>query len=305
MKTKTLLFFIVSQFFVFNIYSLTFFVAADPHYGYEAWDSNELQNKAGIDDMNTLPGTPFPRETDGVVQEPEGVLVCGDLTGGGSILNWTGYWAWGWVDGFITDYEVNGKGRLIYPVYEGFGNHDVLGDHGSMKDGLVVRTGIKRRNMLRSTPINKSDNSLHYSFDWEGVHFVNLNLYPGSDGHARNSLEFLEEDLAEHIGNSNRPIILYHHYDLWASDRWWTEEEKEAYYDVIQGYNVIAIFVGHSHRSKNYLWKGFQVFNAPAVKTRGTYFVVRVNLEKERIYVWEREPGEWGRRWSKPFPIKN
>ncbi len=42
----------------------TFFVAADTHYGQSQWDNNEAGNKANIDCMNTLPGTPYPAEAE-------------------------------------------------------------------------------------------------------------------------------------------------------------------------------------------------------------------------------------------------
>ncbi len=59
--------------------NLTFFVASDPHYGYDMFENNEKINKSAIDDMNALPGTKYPDIIGGSVKTPKGVLIPEDL----------------------------------------------------------------------------------------------------------------------------------------------------------------------------------------------------------------------------------
>jgi hypothetical protein len=63
--------------------------------------------------------------------------------------------------------------------------------------------------------VNVSAGGLHYSWDWNGVHFVNLGIVVGADpaitGRRRydplDSYKFLVEDLAAKVGDSGRPVI--------------------------------------------------------------------------------------------------
>src|SRR3990172_8316222 len=84
---------------------ITFFVASDSHYGLKQWESNEKPNKKAIHDMNSLPGVAYPLFGAGVVSTPKGVVVTGDLTDSGTLLNWYGWWLlWSWSrDGFVSD----------------------------------------------------------------------------------------------------------------------------------------------------------------------------------------------------------
>jgi len=183
---------------------VTFFVCSDTHYGMTYTIQNA--NRTAIDNMNWLPGTEYPAAVGGgIVHSPRGVVVCGDLTDGKS-EQWSQ---------FMEDYGVNGEGRLAYPVYEGLGNHD-----GPV--GGPVREGIKKRNSQRRGLTNISNNGLHYSWDWDDVHLVQLNIYAGDirdkqvgrdfrsridmgkENEPEFSLSFLIEDLAENVGDSGR-----------------------------------------------------------------------------------------------------
>jgi cytolysin (calcineurin-like family phosphatase) len=274
---------------------VTFLVCADPHYGQDQWADDEALNKAAIDRMNAIVGAAYPASIGGgFVDEPRGVLVCGDLTDTGEPTNWFGYWFLGWREGFIDDYGRNGEGRIRYPVFEGFGNHDIH----DPATGAVL-DGIRDRNAVRGGLARLSSNGLHYSWNWGEVHLVNLNLYPGGEGDAENSLDFLIADLAQHVGDSGRPVVICHHYGFDGfSLGWWTPAERDAYWEAIEGYRVEAIFHGHSHVTGHRTWHGIDTYNVGRVKDQ-KYFVVRINSRE--LIVAERVNDGWGRRWRKTW----
>ena len=223
---------------------------------------------------------------------PRGVLVAGDLTDTGEDTNWFGYWFLGHIDGFVDDYALDGTGRIAYPVYEGLGNHDIH----SPATGVVL-DGIRSRNTQRSNLTGVSADGLHYSWDWDDVHFVNLNVYPGGAGDAHDSLEFLEQDLAAHVGDSQRKVILYHHYGFDSFGMsWWTGTERLAYHAVIADYNVVAILNGHNHNTQHTLWKGIDTYNTGIPKDQK--FLV-VHITDFRLVVAERIADSWGHVWTK------
>lgn len=301
-KIKSL-FFICFVPLLLNATDLTFFVSSDMHYGYRMWGDNEELNKKAIDDMNRLPGTRYPPNVGGVVDKPVGVIVPGDLTGSGDFFNWHGYLI---RDGFKHDYKHDGTGRINYPVYEGYGNHDV-NDEGKRQ---TVLDGIKKRNKSRVHKVTVDKKSgLHYTFVWGGVRFFNLNIYPGADDYppqshyddpsrdinpkdkvTYNSLQFLQNQLQK-LKDPEQPIVIYFHYDFTSRDRWWDTNEKERFYRVIKDFNVIAIITGHTHRTQIYTWKGLNIFNVPAVKNNGTYFVFHIT--DGQITAVSRRPGKW------------
>ncbi len=282
---------------------VSFLVVSDTHYGRYGRDNrpdNEPGNKSVIAEMNGLPGKAYPKAGWGNVATPRGVLVCGDLTDGGKSLQWSGSPS---VAGFEDDFPVRGGTgvHLHYPVYECYGNHDVV--KGS--DGSVL-SGIAGRNNNRATPVNKSSNGYHYSWNWDDVHFVCLNVYPGTGADARNSLGFLESDLAAKVGGNGRPVILCQHFgfdSLSTNGDWWSQAERDAFYHVIQNYNVAAIFSGHEHKCERVDWHGIPTFVAPYAqggkgandRTDGFYAVgVR---DGKMIVAQRRLSGTWGSTW--------
>ena len=273
---------------------VTFFFVADTHFGRDlSLVDSEWDNRAVVDDMNQLPGTAYPGGVGSAVDTPRGVLVGGDLTDNGTSSQWAG--GSGWFthhDGFIEQYGVNGQERLDYPVYEGYGNHDISGGSRVVKDGIIARNAER-------PGINVSSNGLHYSWDWDGLHFVNLNIYPGGSGGAENSLSFLKQDLAGQVGDSRRPVILYQHYGFGGG--WWADAERQAYYNAIKDYNIAAIFKGHDHRTEHFVWNGVDVYGADTVQDR-SYLVVHVT--DGQLTVVQRNEGSWGSLWSQPvvFP---
>lgn len=279
---------LLSIFFTVNIFAnFTFFVGTDPHYGKSELTNDEAANKKTIYDMNAL-SKDFLYPDGSKIDEPKAVIVTGDLTDMGYYWQWYGlslYFRFLQWDGFISDYGLNGENLLNYPVFEGFGNHDNLGWVAWVKNSIFYR------NQQRGEKINLSENKLHYSWDWEGVHFIHLNVYPGDTKEAENSLTFLKYDLENNLADKSMPLILFHHFGFDGySDDWWTCEERENYFNVINNYNTVAIFQGHEHSMFHLVWKGIDVFSPGSLKDI-EYFVCRV--EDNKLKINARENCKW------------
>ncbi|MFK7884181.1 MAG: hypothetical protein AB8F26_08385 [Phycisphaerales bacterium] len=164
-----------------------------------------------------------------------GVVMAGDLTQFSGIGHTNAYKA-----------SVAGSERN---VFDGLGNHDVDGTSSRVLDFVRDR----KRSTMRSAFI---DPLPHYSWDWHDVHFVQLNVFPGNMPHPdkpeinpMSALAFLEADLANHVGDSGRPIVLIQHYgvDSFARNGWWTDAQIDTFWDALDGYNVVLIINGHIH----------------------------------------------------------
>ncbi len=259
-------------------FELSFFVLGDTHYLANKDTPVELDpvsaeiNAGLVRTVNELRGTAIPDVARaGSVGEPRGVIHVGDLIDTGDKsgpvfdtmkITELSHWQ--------AAYGLNGEGgTLKYPVYEILGNHDA--PHG---DGLV-RERLFERNKTRTGLTKLSANGLHYSWDWGPVHCVCLGLIVGEDQSvvrkrrfaALDSLEFLVEDLAEHVGDSGRPVVLVHHVDVARyglppevpgpfEGKEWDPADVSAYYRTIRGYKIAAIFYGHTHTRNVFRWDG-------------------------------------------------
>jgi predicted MPP superfamily phosphohydrolase len=287
---------------------ITFFVSSDTHIGRPDKDSLKA-SRTMIEAMHAAPGKKLPRELGGgTIRDPLGVVLTGDLTDDNRLEQW---------NQFDSIWSANGDGEIRYPVFEGWGNHDF---HAGRKE---VRAAMLERHQKRAYPITIAPgDGAHYSWDWNDVHLVHLNLYPGMEGglskyspknnNPRRSLEFLQDDLQEQVGNSKRPVILFFHYGFDSNGGTaWVDSEREAFYKVIRPYRVIALFVGHSHvqgYEKIETGEGgpsVDVFMSDDALSAGTskkngFYVV--NIQDDEMLVAERlvpRPGqdknpEWG-----------
>ena len=277
---------------------ITFFMGADLHYGSTSGTVPAAQLCSGVlDRMNALPGQSYPANVGGgVVDPPRGVLFLGDLTNWGTAEEWAA---------FTNDWGLNGDRRLSFPVYEGYGNHDF---HDSWSS---ILEWFKARNPLRTGLSNISSNGYHYSWDWDFLHLVCLNIFPGNEPSTnfpwldpKRSLEFLADDLATRVGKSGRPVVLYHHYSLDAgnSGPWWEERQRENYFNVIKDYNVILILGGHTHSIDRLNWRGIDTFSVGTMGYYGDFCVAHVT--KTNLVVIERiANGTWNYRFTKPISV--
>ena len=264
---------------------ITFYAFGDPQYGGGEPDQNTFQVAA----LNAFAGTPWPDDLPGggePVTDPLGVIIAGDLTQNGQ-------------DGriepldsdqlgaFVADYGLTGaEAELTLPVYEGYGNHDFEpdepGDWGAfdwrsyydedptpMVD-LVAERNAGRVGLSRVAPGDAG----HYSWDWDWVHFVQVNLCPAdapSDADdtsmvrdPRGALGFLVDDLERTVADSGRPVVVIAHYGFDGfsrEERWWTDAQREAFMDAVADYNVVAYLHGHVHATFEYAWEGMTVLN--------------------------------------------
>ena len=257
---------------------LAFFVVGDTHYLADKETPARMTAKSAeicarlVDTINELPGAKIPdRAGGGEVSAPLGLIHAGDIidTGDkqGGVTGEMQRTEWA---AFSDDYGLTGKdARLKCPVYEICGNHDA-----PQGKGLAVEK-ITERNKTRPSVVNVSNNGLHYSWDWQHAHFVNLGLIVGTDKSVKrnrryaalDSLDFLVADLKEKVGSSGRPVVITHHVDiarytgtcdanLPAGSKEWDPCDVHSFHAALQGYNVAGIFYGHTHARQVFRWDG-------------------------------------------------
>jgi cytolysin (calcineurin-like family phosphatase) len=238
---------------------VTFIVTSDVHYdAFENEDRNDRVRDT-LRHMNAITDIAWPEELGGgLVQRPRGVLVLGDVIDDGDrIFQGKHQTPRQWLL-FEADFGLDGTdGLLDYPVYETWGNHD--GPPISRERyGFSFQAQLKKRNLFRQQKgwlSNLSDNGLHYSWDWDDVHFVQLGIYPADRQHPevkynpawhdpQGALRFLKDDLHEQVGSSSRPVVLTSHCGF--DTDWWHGDDWKALYEAVKPYNVILYLYGHS-----------------------------------------------------------
>lgn len=169
-------------------------------------------------------------------------LICpGDLTDDG----WDGANMCGWYYGGKQDQLTPLKEQYVepldkhLPVYLCAGNHDYY-----VPRPYIVHPVLKY--------IRQRHGAQRYSFDINDLHFICLDRYPDILG-----MSFLRLDL---LKNSDKNIVIFFHYNFTGEmSDWWSEKVKSEFYSVIQGYNIVALLVGHHHISVYTQWRGYKV----------------------------------------------
>ncbi len=204
------------------------------------------------------------------------------------------------------------------------------GNHDSPRgDGLPIHQ-IVERNKNRPGVTNISKNGLHYSWDWDNVHFINLGIVVGQAEAVKRkrryeplgSLDFLVSDLKSTVGTSGRPVVITHHVDLLrysqplpvedkkAESMEWDPADVKAFYDALRGYNVAAILYGHTHARNVFRWdgsakaapQGIPVFNVSksshfASKTQA-FFYIEVRKETVTAHEYQTKDGWESGAWT-------
>ena len=124
-----------------------------------------------------------------------------------------------------------GDDEVHFPVYTGLGNHDL--DQDGPKDEvdwyrreLRDYVELNHRPGVFLKPIVPADNydvaSDCYSWNWDGLHLVQLHRFGGDTKKgAISSLGWLASDLSQHAAGG-RPVVLFQHYgwDAFSVERW-------------------------------------------------------------------------------------
>lgn len=256
---------------------VAFVVVGDTHYFADKDDPASLNpasrttTSALIEQLNRLPGSAFPAAIGGGKVLPlSQVIHVGDIIDSGdkngaviSKMQATEWKEW------QADYGLDGKdGRLKFPAYEIHGNHDGPHGKGLVLDGIIARN--KQRKDLKAI----STNGLHYAWVVNGVHFINLGITVGRVKAVTrkrrydpmDSLEFLVDYLAKHVGTSGAPVLISHHVDFAryalpvADDivlkNEWDYADVQAFHDALKPYRIAGIFYGHTHVRAVFAWRG-------------------------------------------------
>ena len=309
--------------------NVTFVSTSDSHYAaFEKEDRND-RTRETIRQINAVTDLKWPAELGGgAVERPRGVVHLGDAIDDGDKLfegkNQTERQSMY----FVRDFGLDGAdGLLKYPVFEGWGNHDGPPE-GKEKHGFSFQAQLKKRNAIRKEKgliSGLSENGLHYSWDWDDVHFVQLNIYPADrqrEGVRYNpvwhdpqgSLSFLKQDLQKNVRKSGRPVVLLSHCGV--DTDWWTAADWKQFYDAAKPYNVVLYLYGHSGTgirqwapaAEKNKWlcindgqteNGFFVIEITSQRLRAVYRCKEYqktikNADGTSTRQWD---GKWGWRW--------
>jgi hypothetical protein len=285
---------------------LTFIVTSDSHY---ITDDNSERNQAirrSIAEMNAITERTWPEALQGgAIAEPVAVMINGDIIDDGdkrdeTALQWAAY---------LRDFGLTGtEGLLKYRVFDGYGNHDGP-PIGAEKHGFSMQAQLKERNLKRKELgwlAGLCPKGIHYSFDLDDIHFVQVNIYPADvqNGKIRynpvwhdpqGALYFMKSSLEEHVGNSGRPVVILSHCGF--DTDWWHPEDWAEFYQVVEPYRMIGYFCGHTGTGiRKYRPEGSTGPELPVVNTGQTavgFFVVRVTDDRIIAAYRMYQRGEW------------
>lgn len=153
--------------------------------------------------------------------------------------------------------------RINRPVFLTLGNHDIPTYKHGDKNWNQVATYIRRR-------IDGADGIISYfgygAYAWRwGKYFcIQLGTWAGAGrdegSFCQDKLDWLENLLADHVGDSNLGVLIFQHYgwDGFSREhRWWTSEDRNKELNILcrrentsdpaNPYNVLGIFTGHNH----------------------------------------------------------
>ena len=316
--------------------NVTFLSTSDCHYDAFENEARNERNRDSIREMNAIATRVWPEQLGGGnVERPRGVVVLGDCIDDGDRV----------LDGkpqsrpqyefFRADFGLDGTdGLLKYPVFEGWGNHDGP-PVGKERFGFSFQAELKKRNAVRQQKGwigNLSENGLHYSWDWDDVHLVQLNFYPADQQRAgvryspvwhdpQGALTFLKTDLAKHVAASGRPVVLMSHCGF--DTDWWTPADWKDLYDAVKDYNIVLYLYGHSGTGvrewapagEQKTWtcindgqteNGFFVIQLRGDRLRAAYRVkanVKVTRNPDRTET-RQWGGDWEWKWLVDKPVR-
>ncbi len=262
---------------------VTVVVAGDLHFDlppetdqyYHVVTMNRLEGNFTFPTDSAAPG--IAGET---VRKLDGVILAGDMFDKARPEILTHY---------RSRYEMGpGEKTIHYPVYPGFGNHDIdpaVSDKGA--DNLLGRAfslhyldSILNDKLAKGEILNLHPSSRSYSWNIQDVHFVQAQRFSGDTAYCESNLDWLADDLKRYASEGN-PVVYIQHYgvDPWAI-KWWPQDARNRLFDILDNYNVAAFLVGHTHEPSLQHYRGYpiyQVNNAwPDEDGNGSFAVVRL-----------------------------
>lgn len=272
---------------------ITYIIAADLHFDMLP-ESDQYYHVVA---MNRVPGN-FVMPSGEMVKKVDGVVLAGDLFDRSrpEILEL-----------YRQRYECgSGEKRIHFPVFPGFGNHDldtVTITDGQTRNNLtdlqlvknymdsVLNVKLKRKEILNFHPSSRS-----YSWNVGDVHFIHGQRYAGDTSYCESNLEWLKADLAKFAAKGN-PVVYIQHYgtDDWAI-KWWPQEARNQLFDLLDQYNVAAFFAGHTHTAILRQYRGYpiyQVNNAWSDRDgNGSFAVLQIKGDKVSVTSCRWKDGE-------------
>jgi cytolysin (calcineurin-like family phosphatase) len=293
---------------------ITFIFTSDPQFCGEAvdrvrscrgWGRKDVSVDWQIAGINRITSYSWPGDwrvrfgADGAIDTPLGIVIAGDLTenaGGFSGRNGGGdQWRM-----FTQRYEHGDVDAVRYPVYVGLGNHDL---ENTPRDRKLPRDlyrdrmwdYVAQRHSGPNAPVPADDfdpESNSYSWNWNGVHLVQLHRFGGDTRHdLPSNLPWLKRNLEQHASDG-RPVVLFQHYGFESSNSIgsnrrsrskWTRKHMSQFAEVINEYNVVGLFHGHDHWAQlPYKWQGYDVFS-PGAAHFGQFAVVQIDHQSMNV----------------------
>jgi len=188
-----------------------------------------------------------------VSSEAQFVIVTGDLTDNGYDGARIGPIRYGGdvdqitplLENYVKPIEKSGK-----EVYLCAGNHD----RGKTTLWIFHHPAVKYL-------IRKRHGGFKYTFRKGDLKFICC-------GECPKDIMWLKKQLRD----QDQPTIIFFHFNLKGpySD-WWTQKQKDAFYNAIKDYKIVAILVGHHHITKVTEWKGIKVIYSASRYSEITY----------------------------------
>ncbi|KGM29854.1 hypothetical protein KS18_03035 [Photorhabdus luminescens] len=204
--------------------------------------------------------------------------------------------------------------KIKFPLFMGLGNHDYANnvDDCTSPENLDFSRNACARSAVfdmaeRISDYSKELNNFSYDYDheaWKGslsyswdfgdIHYVqlqnyptysvNLNHYISPTVYITKSLDWLESDLKSAQTRGKAVVLNFHDgYDHFITNSSYAEKEK--FKSLIKKYNVMAVFVGHSHVLKEYnapIFGNARVYDSGAL-FKGDFFIINVNKKCMQI----------------------
>ncbi len=311
--------------------NVTFISTSDSHIRTVERPGNNEWDHETIDEMNKVTEMKWPESLGGdAFEKPRGVMCLGDCIDDGDMMKNGKNWSEEQYKTWLKEFGFDGTdGHVKYPTFEGWGNHD--GPPIGKEKYFSFQTHLKQRNEIRMQKRMISDvsaNGLHYSWDWDDVHFIQLNIYPADKQNPKvhysavwhdpqGSLTFMKEDLAKNVGRSGRPVVLMAHCGF--DTDWWIAEDWKNAYNMAKDYNVVLYLYGHSGtglhewapRGETRKWTcindgqtttGFFLVQIKGDRLRATYRT-RANVKYEKTPGHDPRRSEWDGSWEWKWPL--